>query len=370
MAGGSVLSGVVPAESSCKSCKKVCRTGLLCAKCGAIFHPSCGTRAKRCCGLKLQESDVSDDESDGTDCDGTGDEESSSALLKCFKLLVTELRASNRLLIEKISRLEGDNDVKDTKLSEAKSEIIRLRKILAERLISYEKSGKNGVDPIDPGNKNVRSQMSIQPSGNDMNHRNPQSTDGVVVEGGSNHRGERLPHGSSVSLKQPKAQRYASVAAANTGSVGNSDAGNVDGTEMVDGDGFQEVRYRKTRPRSEAAKVNLKYGTGEQAQGFCGAERRIWIYVGRVKPQVTADDIINYLKLKCPGEDFTCEQLQSKGPNSSFKVGANFSMKETMMNDAFWPVGVIFRRFGFSGGSKFKETAANFRSPTSQAEPV
>lgn len=89
------------------------------------------------------------------------------------------------------------------------------------------------------------------------------------------------------------------------------------------------------------------YGTNTSAAGFGGVERRAWMYVGRVKPEVTADVILDYLKNKCPehGNEFTCEKLEAKGNNGSFKISANLGLKDTLLEANFWPEGVTYRRW-------------------------
>lgn len=88
-------------------------------------------------------------------------------------------------------------------------------------------------------------------------------------------------------------------------------------------------------------------GTGKPENDFMGAPRNAWIYIGRVKSDITEEKVSKYLKSKHPNSAFICEKLPSKGPYAAFKIGIEFQLLETIMDPNFWPTNVTVRRFNF-----------------------
>lgn len=123
-----------------------------------------------------------------------------------------------------------------------------------------------------------------------------------------------------------------------------------------DTEGYKEVRYKKRKSR-------INFGTCEGVQGFSGVERRIWIYVGRVQPEVASEAIVDFLEKKCPGRKFTCERLKSRSPNGSFRVGADYDLRDKLLEGSFWPTGVVYRRYWlYASNDGSQRTVRGFRS--------
>lgn len=107
---------------------------------------------------------------------------------------------------------------------------------------------------------------------------------------------------------------------------------------------FQMVTYRKK-------KKETIIGTGKLNSDieFQAAETNIWVYVGRVGPNVTEDHVIKYIKNKTKeDEKITCEELKTIGSNKAFKVGVSHIYKDQMYEPTFWPTGTIIRRFNLN----------------------
>jgi hypothetical protein len=71
-----------------------------------------------------------------------------------------------------------------------------------------------------------------------------------------------------------------------------------------------------------------------------------------VNPNVSPEDLLVYLsqKVQVPSTDFIVEDVTSEinmNLSKAFKVGAEFSLKDTMYLEEFWPKGVVFKRFEF-----------------------
>lgn len=90
-------------------------------------------------------------------------------------------------------------------------------------------------------------------------------------------------------------------------------------------------------------------GTADQIQtnDLQVAERKAWLYVGKVKQDTTHDALKNYMENKIPGHKFDCEKLPNKGNHSSFKVSFNFDLLNDVMKPDFWPKGILVRKYNF-----------------------
>ncbi|KAK9496781.1 hypothetical protein O3M35_012974 [Rhynocoris fuscipes] len=75
--------------------------------------------------------------------------------------------------------------------------------------------------------------------------------------------------------------------------------------------------------------------------------RKMWLYVGKIKKNTTVEEVLKFLKFKLPTEEFVCEKLDSKGYYASFKIGLNYNLMENVMCPEFWPKDVLIRRFLF-----------------------
>ncbi|KAL3265471.1 hypothetical protein HHI36_009675, partial [Cryptolaemus montrouzieri] len=82
------------------------------------------------------------------------------------------------------------------------------------------------------------------------------------------------------------------------------------------------------------------------ADGFAASNKRIWLYIGRCEKETSVDDVAKYIKDKIPQSEFIIEKLNSKGINSSFKIGDE-NLKDELYKSEFWPSGILVKRFRF-----------------------
>ncbi|CAH0560523.1 unnamed protein product [Brassicogethes aeneus] len=106
-ADGSLPLGNESTVKPCVQCKVVARAGLICAICGTVTHTSCAKHSKRCCGLILGENEEVIEEISDV----------SAVNFNLLKMLVTELRRSNKLRSEKVVFLETELTKKDDKIA-------------------------------------------------------------------------------------------------------------------------------------------------------------------------------------------------------------------------------------------------------------
>ncbi|KAK9505826.1 hypothetical protein O3M35_009801 [Rhynocoris fuscipes] len=57
--------------------------------------------------------------------------------------------------------------------------------------------------------------------------------------------------------------------------------------------------------------------------------RKMWLYVGKIKKNTTVEEVLKFLKFKLPTEEFVCEKLDSKGCDC---ININKNIKDTDSN--------------------------------------
>lgn len=118
-----------------------------------------------------------------------------------------------------------------------------------------------------------------------------------------------------------------------------------------------EAHGAKGNSSQSKRKSNILWGENDDdhssAEGdggsFAAVARRLWLYVGRVQPLVTAVQIESYLKNKFKCQNFVVTQLPTheNALSRSFRVGADISLKNVLMDPKAWPKGVAIKPFRF-----------------------
>lgn len=88
-------------------------------------------------------------------------------------------------------------------------------------------------------------------------------------------------------------------------------------------------------------------GTSKDQSSELAAARRIWVYVGRCRSDLTVEQLTSYLQSQSPGKHFEVEKLITKGRNSAFKVGTDFELKDAIYSPSYWPENILIKRFHF-----------------------
>ncbi|KAG5867970.1 hypothetical protein JTB14_017562 [Gonioctena quinquepunctata] len=117
---------------------------------------------------------------------------------------------------------------------------------------------------------------------------------------------------------------------------------------------FRKVTYKKSRPRKNLATAEVS--EEDNNNGFSGGERKVWLYVYRVKRAATEEQIMNYLT-KTPGFDRNNTQVKeirsSTNQLKRFLVTAPLDKKDLVYQPEFWPQNVGVKRFDFEKNRKF-----------------
>lgn len=117
-----------------------------------------------------------------------------------------------------------------------------------------------------------------------------------------------------------------------------------------------EAKKRKTK-KQNVIEGNSDITSLPENASFTSAERKAWLYVGRVDLKATECNIKNFLTRKFPNREFRVEMLPKRenAISIAFKVAADFSLMEELQKPEMWPQGVLVRRFRFLGrGQSFQ----------------
>ena len=87
----------------------------------------------------------------------------------------------------------------------------------------------------------------------------------------------------------------------------------------------------------------------------------MWLYVGKAKLESTESMVREYLEKRFPGREFVVSKVERQSVStSSFKVGADFDLKDDLYRAETWPSGIMIRRFNFRTEKKQHESEAEF----------
>lgn len=139
---------------------------------------------------------------------------------------------------------------------------------------------------------------------------------------------------------------------------------------------FQPITYkRKTKNKEPKVRGVAEISKDDEINGFLGreiSEKKIWLFVGKVKDHVTEDLVKKYLQKKTnPENNIYVREIDTYKKikdNKCFKVGINYDLKDEAYTSSFWPRGVAVHRFDFRKEEKYinrlsnnKNTVENFQ---------
>lgn len=97
-------------------------------------------------------------------------------------------------------------------------------------------------------------------------------------------------------------------------------------------------------------------GAGNCDEKFMGVQqdkiKKSWLCVSRFKPDLSADDLLNYLSTTHKRNDFVCTKIIPKNVSnpsySSFRVGVDISLEEALLkNPMLWPSEIKVTKYLF-----------------------
>ena len=125
--------------------------------------------------------------------------------------------------------------------------------------------------------------------------------------------------------------------------------------------GFQEVGNKRHNRRVK--KLGTYQSSNSENNEFVGGDRRVWLYINRVKRSATEEIVGNYIKNK-PGnanmkvivKEIPAEHNQLK----AFVVVAPMQKKDELYQTSFWPCNVGIQRFDFKKHKQFLQESNEF----------
>lgn len=94
---------------------------------------------------------------------------------------------------------------------------------------------------------------------------------------------------------------------------------------------------------------------------FSSAERRQWIFLGRVKPNATESDIESYVKDTLDIADVKCVKIVGNDDIASFKIGVKESLVKGLLDPNLWPTGVAVKEFLPRNPRRYAPQRGDFR---------
>lgn len=358
-------------------CSKKC-TVLVCVNCYSLFHKSCSERM----GKKLQKVDE-------------------HKVICCEKeniffdsREVHKLQIENRLLSKLITEIEDKNAVlkENNRLLQEKMEgkVDKINKLDKKHKQEQKKSGLSESKinnshrdiewPKHDVNKQVSSNMKeLMDAQNECIH--------TIINLESDISREKTisleikPPSTSISNKQlgysiqetTAADQSTAQSVKKITGIRSSPINNLSNTHTR----HQASPYKYTnqitgssqgRSGPRRRQKDLCIGTADiqdAENDFIGKEinKKVWLFISRVKDHVTGEKIKTYIMDKANLEDdrdVVVERIKTKYDDirkdcQCFKVGIRFDLKEQVYTQNFWPKKVAFRRFDFQTKSNVED---------------
>lgn len=348
-------SEVAKCEPKMKCCPtRGCKV-YVCGKCHAVYHKSC---SKKYPNLKIIDPDTCTVVCCG---DEPGPKNSSSGELDIAKYRELELECKYlKMLLEEVSDknkvLQLSNDLLLEKLGGFKK---------PGRVISGEQSReqelKSSCNNEEDPSVRIDQRRRWASVGNAVEHVQPKGATGGKSEDKMRTSRTSIPSHQEGRAK-PITGRHMINVSLNRPEVEFKDeqlVGDVP-SERKD-EGYQTVVNKRRY------KYKKRLGTGgtagDQVGDFAGGDRKVWLYLHRVKRTATEKIITDFIKNK-PGfeqEKVTVRELPTDEDKlKCFVVTAPLERKDDMYDRSFWPNHVGIKRFDFKKHRSFLDQAGSF----------
>lgn len=304
------LSKDVKGDNICGYCGRKVLDYISCIKCDGIFHPSCMSKSssgKTPVCLHVPVEKRSETEADEMDFRILKMENSYlKALVEELKSKNEILMQNNALLIDKLSLIGNNEDKNDRKkVNNSNNTRMQVQKPNILKLATISDS-VDSVLPMRP------TQNVLDVSSENVNSYN------------LNKISKDQERSHSLKLSVPNKNDEIAMS-----------------QEKRE---WTEVKNRRTK--SLRPKGIICKGT---TSSFSGVPQKRWIYVGRIAGKDVEEGVIEkYVRAGLGSDLVEVKKLVSKGSNSSFSVGVpSENMYKKIMNEEFWPNGVLIRDFSF-----------------------
>lgn len=377
MAGDSSIGENAP-KKSCRGCKNIPQSGLVCVKCDSLSHPSCVKRLKYikyidndhiiCCEEKPTDADITgerqqclsqeNDEADSIECKFKVAEVENKYLRSIVlhkEQIICELNEKVALLRDKIDLLEKVNlpRVAPSK-PQSRETHDRDGTRTGRQFVKRAEDGAPGQTNNEEKEQTCQS-VNVGDVNRSKNRKQKSRADGGDLTGAS----------SSVAAPGVVDGTEESTEVVVVGAAENVKDCRTENPTAAGGQ-FQVVNNNRRKRKHRDVFIVGKGSDGSEGS-LRPAERRTWIFVTRLHKDTTTDDVKSYLDKVC---NVQCEKLTSLRNSdrvASFKVSAPLRFQDDLMRAELWPEGVRVCRYRFRrGGGEDGVGSENFQKPPTQ----
>lgn len=307
----------------CKKCKNLPNTGLQCINCGTLMHPGClkyyndieklNEKYIKCCELRVSEDNLENQEGGSLNC----------SMESVIEINETPRNKTNEDIIKQLT-------YENEKLS---NEIALLRKLVSEmddknslllsKINILEKDSNKGV------RRNKLYENDIIEPNREPDDKISGMSDKNMIKSHEIKAGQQTLH-----------KREDKFIATSTGTAGKPNNNN---------DHLRGKAKETARKNDSNRKVLKGTHTTEIQGGFSSIQQKVWIHIGKIKPDTSEEEIKTHLNEIFPGRSFVVEALpvRSNARSMSFRVGGDMDLKDSLYDAKNWPIGVTIRRFKF-----------------------
>lgn len=306
----------VTVKKTCKYCKKNVTVGLTCELCEVTYHHSCAQRVKTCCDLSLQEKSKLPHSDTYTE--------------------QTFLKEENTLLRQIIKDKDAIIMDKETVIALLNNQIINLEEQL--KLTKEDRKKQDNKNIVPPTlTKNIDDNKNT-----DKTKKTPTKQ--------QNNRNRKQINLETLQNKQTSIMNHII---------------NLNNDESSKGTPKQEISFKTASYKKKNRNTKIQIGEADvsredETNGFLGREgvqKKVWLFIGRVKDHVTEEIVKKYLEKKTDSNnDIHVKEIDTYrkiADNKCFKVGLNFDLKDVVYTNSFWPRGVAVNRFDFRKEEKY-----------------
>lgn len=312
-------------DKTFKCCQTKSNKTLVCIACGNSYHLSCAIKNKLKC-IKICDTRLICCETNKSDTDNLTKIEN-----KMLKKLLEEKEDKYKLLMDNNKLLQSNNNLLQEKIDLLETRLKKnseKRETNADKTIASEQLKK----PYKKDKQTNSSQM-----GNSVNNKNSYVSDtNFEAQNQINKMNEII---NLVNIPDT--------------SLNNSELG----TRKE-----EEFKLVQNRRKKNNKKIVKRIGEKENEDDF-GAERRVWLYLYRIRRHITSEKIYDYVKNQETfkhAEIIVKELPTEENRNKCFMFGISECYKEEIYRQSTWPKSIGFKRFNFTKYNNYLRSNKDF----------
>ena len=257
-----------------------------------------------------------------------------------LKKLLSEMESNNKLLTEKVTRLESiSHDSRPTYASTMTSN----HQGKSTKPIELAASSNRSRNTVNKQASQVGRQHVPRATSQQDKHRSA-GNDSSPAVGHEDNVERAMPHNKDSAHDTASDTGFKIVTHQKAPKLNQGNRKEINGNSIKPA---QEVSQLGTSRREHRHRPTIATGSHDKYTALRAAERKVWIHLSRFTKTTKCEDILTFLKDEFPNQDsFSCDQITTRlGDYASFKVGAPYSLLEKLYNPELWPAGIAINRF-------------------------